>query len=75
MSLEQLLDQAKLLALPERARLAELLLESLDQASSEEVDALWDQLAAERDADMDANPGLALDAKEALQRLMLRYEA
>ena len=75
MSLEQLLDQAKLLALPERARLAELLLESLDQASSDDVDDLWDQLAAERDADMDANPAASLDAREELQRLMLRYEA
>ena len=75
MSLEQLLDQAKLLALPERARLAELLLESLDQASSDDVDDLWDHLAAERDADMDANPAASLDAREELQRLMLRYEA
>ena len=75
MSLEQLFDQAKMLALPERARLAELLLESLDQASSEDVDALWDQVAAERDADMDANPGASLNAREELQRLMLRYEA
>ena len=75
MSLEQLLDQAKLLALPERARLAELLLQSLDEASSGEVDALWGQVAMERDADMDANPGSALNAREELQRLMLRYEA
>ena len=75
MSLQQIPDQAKILALPERARLAELLLESLDEASSEDVDALWDQLAAERDADMDANPAYALNAREELQRLMLRYEA
>ena len=64
-----------MLALPERARLAALLLESLDDASSEDVDALWDQLAAERDADMDANPASSLNAREELQRLMLRYEA
>ncbi len=75
MSLEQLLDQAKMLALPERARLAELLLESLDQASSEDVDALWFQVAMQRDADMDANPAASLNAREELQRLMLRYEA
>ena len=64
-----------MLALPERARLAELLLESLDEASSEDVDALWDQIAAERDADMNANPASVLNAREELQRLMLRYEA
>ena len=75
MSLQQILDQAKMLALPERARLAELLLESLDEASSEDDDALWDQIAAERDADMNANPASALNAREELQRLMLRYEA
>ena len=75
MSPEQLLEQARKLPLPDRARLAELLLESLDEASMDERDALWDQLAAARDVDMDADPSKSRDAREELQRLMLRYGA
>ncbi len=73
MSLEQIVEQAIHLTLEDRAKLAALMLESLDTASEDEVAALWDQVAAERDAAMDADPSLILDARQEMQRLIQRY--
>lgn len=50
--------------------------EPLDNADNDEaVAALWDQIAAERDAAMDADPSLILDARLEIGRLLLRYGA
>lgn len=73
MSFEQVVEQAIHLTLADRAKLAALLLESLDTACEDEVAALWDQVAAERDAAMDADPSLRLDAHKVMQRLTQRY--
>lgn len=73
MSLEQVAEQAIHLSLADRAKLAAMLLESLDGVSEDEVAALWDQVAAERDAAMDADPSLCLDARQEMQRLIRRY--
>ena len=50
--------EAEALKLPaaERARLAEILLESLDALSDEENARLWVEEAARRDAELDADP-------------------
>ena len=73
MSLDQIVEQAIHLTLEDRAKLAALMLESLDSASEDEVAALWDQVAAERDAAMDADPSLILDARKEMQLLIQRY--
>ena len=49
--------------------------EILDQADAEAVDALWDRLAKERDAEMDVNPSTVLNARDELQNLILQYQA
>ena len=75
MEFEQILSEAKRLESPVRARLAKLILESLDEDESADadVDAAWMAVAKARDEQMDADPSLALDAREELQRLIVRY--
>ena len=52
------------------------MVEPTDSAGDcEAVEARWDQLAAERDAEMDAGPSLCLDAHVEIQRLLIRYGA
>ena len=50
--------EAEALKLPvsERARLAETLLESLEELSVDEHQRLWTEEAARRDAELDADP-------------------
>ena len=75
MEFEQILSEAKRLELPVRARLAKMILESLDEeeAVDADVEAAWMAVAKARDEQMDADPSLALDAREELQRLIVRY--
>ena len=75
MEFEQILSEAKRLESPVRARLAKLILESLDkeESSDADVDAAWMAVAKARDEQMDADPSLALDAREELDRLIVRY--
>ncbi len=75
MEFEQILSEAKRLESPVRARLAKLILESLDEEESTDADveAAWIAVAKARDEQMDADPSLALDAREELQRLIVRY--
>ena len=75
MEFEQIISEAKRLESPVRARLAKLILESLDEDESADadVDAAWMAVAKARDEQMDADPSLALDAREELQRLIVRY--
>jgi putative addiction module component (TIGR02574 family) len=56
--------EAEALKLPvvERARLAETLLESLDELSEEEHRLLWTEEALRRDAELDADPSRARPA-------------
>lgn len=58
--------EAEALKLPvnERARLAETLLESLEELSDDEHQRLWTEEAARRDAELDADPsrGRSADA-------------
>ena len=50
-----------------RARLAEKLLQSLETLSDEENTELWLEEAERRDAELDANPGLAHPADKVLR--------
>lgn len=57
--------EAEALKLPvaERARLAETLLESLEELSEEEHQRLWTEEAARRDAELDADPSRGRSAE------------
>jgi putative addiction module component (TIGR02574 family) len=58
--------EAEALKLPaaERARLAEILLASLDALSDEEHRRLWNEEATRRDAELDADPSRARPAED-----------
>ena len=61
--------EAEALKLPaeERARLAEILLESLDALSDEENKRLWIEEATRRDAELDADPSRGRPAADVLR--------
>jgi len=48
----------------DRARLAETLLQSLEDLSDEENEAIWLEEAERRDTELDANPSLARSSDE-----------
>jgi putative addiction module component (TIGR02574 family) len=56
--------EALKLPVGERARLAEILLESLDTLSEDEHQQLWAEEAARRDAELDADPSMGRPADE-----------
>jgi putative addiction module component (TIGR02574 family) len=57
-------EEALKLPVGERARLAEILLESLDTLSEDEHRRLWAEEAARRDAELDADPSMGRPADE-----------
>jgi hypothetical protein len=67
MSIEEIEAEALKLDPKERARLAEKLLESLEQLSEEENDRLWAEEASRRDADLDAPGNRGKPAADALR--------
>lgn len=56
MSIDEIESAALMLAAADRARLAERLLESLEQLSDEENSKLWAEEAIRRDEELDADP-------------------
>ena len=64
MNVVDLEKEALKLSIGERARLAEILLESLDTLSEEEHRRLWAEEAAQRDAELDADPSMGRPADE-----------
>jgi putative addiction module component (TIGR02574 family) len=64
MNLPEPESEALKLAPADRARLAEVLLQSLDDLSAEENQRLWAEEAARRNSGMDENPTLAQPAEE-----------
>jgi hypothetical protein len=67
MSIEEIEAEALKLDPKARARLAEKLLESLEQLSEEENDRLWAEEASRRDADLDAQENRGKPAADALR--------
>ena len=67
MSIEEIEAEALKLDPKARARLAEKLLESLEQLSEEENDRLWAEEASRRDADLDAQGNRGKPAADALR--------
>lgn len=64
MDLVDLENEALKLPVGERARLAEILLESLDTLSEDEHQRRWAEEAARRDAELDAGPSMGRPADE-----------
>jgi hypothetical protein len=56
MSINEIEVAALRLRPKDRARLAELLLESLEQLADGEIETLWAEEAIRRDAELDADP-------------------
>jgi hypothetical protein len=67
MSIEEIEAEALKLDPKARARLAEKLLESLEQLSEEENDRLWAEEASRRDTDWDAQENRGKPAADALR--------
>lgn len=67
MSIDEIEATVLRLTPSERARLAERLLESLDQLSAEENDQLWAEEAIRRDHEWDQNPKSGRNAAEVMR--------
>lgn len=70
-TVETLEAQALKLSLAERARLLDRLILSLDEDRAR--DQAWDDLAALRDAEIDAGSVAEIDGSDAVARLRARY--
>jgi hypothetical protein len=68
MSLEEIEAEIKKLDLKDRAALAKWIVESLDDLSEEEVEALWAEEAERRLDEMEQGQVAEIPAKEALGR-------
>ena len=67
MSIDEIESAALKLAAADRARLAERLLESLEQLSNEENEKLWGEEAIRRDKDCDLDPTAGRPARNVLR--------
>ncbi|MEZ4311200.1 MAG: addiction module protein [Polyangiaceae bacterium] len=72
MKLVDLEVEALKLPVSERARLAEVLLDSLDSLSEEEHRRQWTEEATRRDTELDADPSLGRPADEVLRAARAR---
>lgn len=65
--------QAEVLKLPapDRARLLDILLDSIDQ--DEEVEREWEKIADRRDAELDSSTVLPVDGSVVLARLRAKF--
>jgi putative addiction module component (TIGR02574 family) len=72
MNLPDLESEALKLPAAERARLAEVLLESLDALSEAENERLWADEALRRDAALDRDPTLAQAAEDVFREARAR---
>jgi hypothetical protein len=67
MSIDEIESAALQLAAADRARLAERLLESLEELSTEENPTLWTEEALRRDNEWDADPTAGRPARDVLR--------
>lgn len=67
MSIDEIEAVLLRLSLEERARLAEKVLESLEDLSSEERERLWVEEATRRDEEWDTNPSSGRPAEDVLR--------
>jgi len=74
MSTEELENEALKLAPRDRARLAQRLLQSLEDLSDEENERLWAEEAERRDRAWDANPATGIPADEVFRDVRARLK-
>ena len=74
MRIEEIEAEALKLDPKARARLAEKLLESLEDISEEENARLWSEEAQRRDAEMDANPDSTSSAGEVFRDARIKLK-
>lgn len=74
MGIDELEAEALKLELPDRARLAERLLASLEGLSEEENTRLWAEEAARRDAEWDRMPATGRPAEEVFRDARARLK-
>jgi hypothetical protein len=74
MSIDEIEATALKLAAQDRARLAERLLESLEELSDEENAKLWAEEAIRRDKDWDADPTLGRPAADVLNHAFAKLK-
>ncbi len=68
MSFEDLVAEVKKLSLEERASLAKWIVESLDELSESEIEALWVQEAERRLDELEQGRATEIPAEEVLRR-------
>jgi putative addiction module component (TIGR02574 family) len=68
MSLEELVAEVKKLSLEDRASLAKWIVESLDELSDAEIEALWVQEAERRLDELEQGRATEISAEEVLRR-------
>jgi len=68
MSIKEIEAEIKKLSLPDRAALAKWLVESLDELSEAEIDALWAEEAERRLDELEQGVATEIPAEEVLRR-------
>ena len=71
MTLDSLQAEVLKLSTADRARLLDVLLDSIDE--DEEVEREWEQIADERDAELDSGMVSAVDGPSVLARLRAKH--
>lgn len=74
MSKTQVIAEALKLSLEERAELANLLLESLENPSLDEASQVWGEIAVERYQEMKADKSKVIELQKVLQNVKSRLE-
>ena len=73
MTMNEVAAAALALDAPARAKLAEMLLRSLEDMSQEEIDRLWAEEALRRDEELDRGNATARDAEDVFRDLRARF--
>ncbi|MDX2006329.1 MAG: addiction module protein [Meiothermus sp.] len=74
MSKSQIIAEALKLSLVERAEVASLLLDSLENPSLEEASRVWGEIAAERYQEMKAEKSVVVELEKELRIVKTRLE-
>jgi hypothetical protein len=73
MTMNEVEAAALALDAPARAKLAEMLLRSLEDVAQEEIDRLWAEEALRRDEELDSGNATARDAEDVIRDLRARF--
>ena len=73
MTMNEVEAAALALDAPARAKLAEMLLRSLEDVAQEEIDRRWAEEALRRDEELDSGSAMARDAEDVFRDLRARF--